>query len=134
MIAISPRARMISLITGYIRTQMYSLSDFNGGTKFTFRKTIFFTPGKRLVGSLLSGLWHLLQIKFSPLDSINHEFISSEIASWVHHFEKRYSRYLSKSWLSLVNKSAGIKAVKFTDEDQPILRAAQYSFFKSNQA
>ena len=74
------------------------------------------------------------KIKFSPLDSINHKFISNEIAYWVHHFEKRYSRYLSQSWLSLVNQSAGIKAVKFTDEDQPILRAAQYAFFKSNQA
>ena len=74
------------------------------------------------------------KIKFSPLDSINHEFICSEIVSWVDHFEKRYSRYLAKSWLSLVNKSAGIKAVRFSDEDQLILSAAQYSFFKSNRA
>ena len=74
------------------------------------------------------------KIKFSPLDSINHEIISSEIISWVDHFEKRYSRYLAKSWLSSVNKSAGIKAVRFSDEDQLILSAAQYSFFKSNRA
>lgn len=74
------------------------------------------------------------KVKFSPLDSINHEIISSEIVSWVDHFEKRYSRYLAKSWLSLVNKSAGTKAVRFSDEDQLILSAAQYSFFKSNQA
>ena len=74
------------------------------------------------------------KIKFSPLDSINHEIISSKIVSWVYHFEKRYSRYLAKSWLSLVNKSAGINAVRFSDEDQLILSAAQYSFFKSNRA
>ena len=73
------------------------------------------------------------KVKFSPLDSINHEFISSEIVFWVSNFEKRYSRYLTKSWLSLVNKSAGVEAVKFTDEDRPILSAAHYTFFKSNQ-
>ena len=32
--------------------------------------------------------------------------------------------------LSLVNKSAGIKAVRFSDEDQLILSAAQYSFLR----
>ena len=74
------------------------------------------------------------KIKFSPLDSINHEIISSEIVSWIDHFEKRYSRYIANSWLSFVNKFAGIKAVRFSDEDQLILSAAQYSFFKSNQA
>ena len=73
------------------------------------------------------------KVKFSLLDSINHEFISSEIVSLVDRFEKRYSRYLAKSWLSLVNKSAGIKAVRFSEEDQLILSAAQYSFFKSNR-
>ena len=74
------------------------------------------------------------KIKFSPLDSVDHKFISREIVSWVDHFEKRYSRYFAKSWLSLVNKSAGIKAVRFSDEDQLILSAAQFTFFKSNRA
>ena len=36
------------------------------------------------------------KIKFSPLDSINHEIISSEIVSWVDHFENGI-RVLAKS-------------------------------------
>jgi thiamine biosynthesis lipoprotein len=74
------------------------------------------------------------KVKFSPLDSINHEFVSGEIVSWVSHFETRYSRYIPDSWLSLINESAGIKPVKLQEKDQQIFNAAAFTYFQSNHA
>ena len=74
------------------------------------------------------------KVKFSSLDSINYKFVSIEVLSWVSNFEKRYSRYISDSWLSLVNDSAGVKAVKLLEKDQHILSAAAFTYFHSNHA
>ena len=74
------------------------------------------------------------KVKFSPIDSINYEFISREIVSWVSNFEIRYSRYIPDSWLSLINESAGVKPVKLLEEDQHILSAATFTYFQSNHA
>ena len=74
------------------------------------------------------------KVKFSPIDSINYEFISRKIVSWVSNFEIRYSRYIPDSWLSLINESAGVKPVKLLEEDQHILSAATFTYFQSNHA
>ena len=74
------------------------------------------------------------KVKFSPLDSINYKFVSLEVLSWVSNFENRYSRYIPDSWLSLVNDSAGVKAVKLLEKDQHILSAAAFTYFHSNHA
>ena len=71
------------------------------------------------------------KVKFSPLDSINHESASQKIVSWVHCFEERYSRYLPESWLSKINEAAGKYSLKCTPEDFQLLQAATFSNFHS---
>ena len=74
------------------------------------------------------------KVKFSLTDNIDLKSISHEVISWVENFEGRYSRYLPASWLSTVNKSAGIEAVPLTAEDKLVLQAGSFAFFQSNQA
>jgi thiamine biosynthesis lipoprotein len=73
------------------------------------------------------------EVKFSPINSHSPELISKEVVSWVNEFERRYSRYLPDSWLSQVNKSAGIAPVKLSRDDQPIIQAASFVYFQSQQ-
>ena len=73
------------------------------------------------------------KVKYSACESIDFEFASQKVVSWVQEFEQRYSRYLENSWLSLVNASAGIKPIPSTEEDMLVLRAGSFAFFQSNQ-
>ncbi|MAH25695.1 MAG: hypothetical protein CMI19_01880 [Opitutae bacterium] len=74
------------------------------------------------------------KVKFSLTDNIDLKSISHEVISWVENFEGRYSRYFPASWLSTVNKSAGIEAVSLTAEDKLVLQAGSFAFFQSKQA
>ena len=74
------------------------------------------------------------KVKFSLTDNIDLKSISHEVISWVENFEGRYSRYLPTSWLSTVNKSAGIEAVSLSAKDKLVLQAGSFAFFQSNQA
>ena len=74
------------------------------------------------------------KVKFSLTDDIEFKSISHEVISWIKSFEERYSRYLPTSWISKVNKSAGIETVSLTAEDKLVLQAGSFAFFQSNQA
>ncbi len=76
----------------------------------------------------------LCKVKFPLCDSINHEFVFKEIVYWVSSFERRYSRYLPDSWISMVNASAGSKPVELSSKDNHLIKAASFAFFQSNQA
>ena len=73
------------------------------------------------------------KVKYSACESIDFEFASQKVVSWVQEFEQRYSRYLENSWLSLVNASAGVKPIPLTQEDVLTLRAGSFAYFQSNQ-
>ena len=74
------------------------------------------------------------QVKFSPTDSIDHQFISKEVISWIERFENRYSRYLPDSWLSKINDAAGQFPISLSPDDKLVLQAASFVYFQSQQA